>query len=298
MKQLPLFDGSIDETKRNSYFSEMLKSLNVNYGSGWPDRFGVSLRNWLRNQNQQPITTLSLFTGGGGLDIGFADAGFHSLEMVEIERKYSKTLEVNAGTSRLFSGSKVTCQDIRDYVPDDDLHVDFIIGGPPCQTFSAAGRRASGVSGTTDPRGTLFEEYVRLLMKLQPKGFLFENVYGMMGAQEGEAWEEIKTAFRSAGYIIQYRILDTADYGVPQHRERIFIVGLQAGDYLFPQPTHGPDSEDQQPFFTAGLAVKGVDVSESSIGLGGQYGHLLNGIPPGLNSGLSLESKFAGIVEG
>lgn len=287
MYQLPLFEVastvSIDETKQNSYFNDMLKALNVDYGSGWPDRFGTALRKWLRKQNQQPITTLSLFTGGGGLDIGFADAGFHSLEMVEIERKYTKTLEANSETSKLFAGSNVICQDIRDYVPTDDFHVDFIIGGPPCQTFSAAGRRAAGVSGTTDPRGTLFEEYVRLLMKLQPKGFLFENVYGMMGAQEGEAWEEIKAAFRSAGYIIQYRILDTADYGVPQHRERIFIVGLQEGDYLFPLPTHGPDSEDNQPFFTAGLAVEGVDVSEATFGLGGQHGHLLNDIPPGLN---------------
>lgn len=203
--------------------------------------------------------------------------------MIEIEKKYVNTLEANSVDGKVFSGSKPLCLDIRDYVPDNDFRVDFIIGGPPCQTFSAAARRAAGVLGTADPRGALFEEYVRLLVKLQPKGFLFENVYGLMGAQEGAAWKAIKAAFKSAGYIIQYRILDTADYGVPQHRERIFIVGLQEGMYLFPRPTHGPDSENNRPFFTAGLAVQGADLSDATYGLGGQYGHLLQDIPPGLN---------------
>lgn len=287
MSQLPLFDvisfPDTDKSSRNPYFQNMLKSLDVEYGPGWPDRFGVAVSEWLRRQGHRPITTLSLFSGGGGLDIAFAQSGFHSLQMVEIEKKYVTTLEANASDQGVLAGAKAICMDICDYFPEDGLSVDFIIGGPPCQTFSAAGRRAAGVLGTTDPRGTLFEEYVRILLKLRPKGFLFENVYGMMGAQEGEAWEQIKAAFKSAGYVIQYRILDSADYGVPQHRERIFIVGVQEGEYLFPRPTHGPDSEDDEPFFTAGLAVQGADISDAKYGLRGQYGHLLHDIPPGLN---------------
>src|SRR4030043_1109271 len=101
------------------------------------------------------------------------------------------------------------------------------MGGPPCQTFSAAGRRAAGVSGTTDPRGQLFKEYVRILNQLKPKGFLFENVYAIVGAQGGSAWKEIQEAFKGAGYNLHYRVLDTADYGVPQHRERLIIVGTR-----------------------------------------------------------------------
>src|SRR5581483_4840452 len=155
--------------------------------------------------------------------------------------------------------------------------------GPPCQTFSAAGRRAAGVAGTSDPRGALFEEYIRLLGIIQPKGFLFENVYGITGAQDGQAWREIQTAFKAVGYNLFFRVLDAADYGVPQHRERLFIVGLKEGSYLFPCPTHGPDSPGHEPYFTAGEAVQGADISEASAGLGGRYGHLLNGIPPGLN---------------
>ena len=82
-----------------------------------------------------------------------------------------------------FNNSKVNCIDIREYTGKHLGNIDFIIGGPPCQTFSAAGRRANGVLGTTDARGVLFREYVRLLQELSPVGFLFENVYGIIGAR-------------------------------------------------------------------------------------------------------------------
>jgi DNA (cytosine-5)-methyltransferase 1 len=82
---------------------------------------------------------------------------------------------------------------------------------------------------------------------------------------------------------IHFRVLDAADYGVPQHRERLFIVGLREGSYQFPYPTHGPDSPGCEPFYTAGEAVAGADISEADEGIGGRYGHLLTDIPPGLN---------------
>lgn len=287
MQQLDLFSeyfASKKEQEINDTFQqEIARTLGVQYGPAWTDHFGQQLRHWFYNSEYEPIATLSLFSGGGGLDIGFTDAGFHSLEMVELERKYVQTLEVNAKIGKVFSDVNIVCSDIRDYTPDQNLRVDFIIGGPPCQTFSAAGRRAAGVSGTDDPRGTLFEEYVRILVALQPKGFLFENVYGLTGAQNGIAWDDVKSAFKSAGYNIQYRILDAADYGVPQHRERVFIIGLKEGEFLFPRPTHGPDSRCGQGFFPAGIAVEGVDLSDADAGLGGKYGHLLDDIPPGLN---------------
>jgi len=182
--------------------------------------------------------------------------------------------------------SRVRCIDIRHYSPPPKLAVEFIIGGPPCQTFSAAGRRASGVSGIDDPRGTLFAEYVRLLSKLKPRGFLFENVYGITGAQGGKGWEEIQIAFRQAGYTLYWRVLDAADYGVPQHRERLFIVGVRGNalSYRFPYPTHGPDSAASRPYYTAAQAVHGAE-PENSAGLtiNGRWGHLIAGIPPGLN---------------
>lgn len=282
---------SVDLNSLNSepakvvWFQQMLHSLAVSRGSAWPDRFGQFLRQWMSEQRYSPIKTLSLFSGGGGLDIAFHDAGFEIVQMIELEAKYVQTLVKNSQPGKLLENAQPLCVDIKEFLPNTDLKVDFIIGGPPCQTFSAAGRRAAGVAGTSDARGTLFQEYVRLLNLLQPKGFLFENVYGIIGAQKGKPWQEIQNAFKDAGYTIHSRILDAADYGVPQHRERLFIVGLKEGNYLFPWPTHGPDSPNNQPFYTAGEAVAGIVIPETELGAGinGRYGHLLADIPPGLN---------------
>lgn len=271
-----------EPTNRN-WFQDILATLEVGQEPGWTDNFGKSLRKWLQQQDIAPIKTLSLFSGGGGLDIAFHDSGFEIVQMVELEAKYIQTLQKNSQSGKWLEGSRPICTDIRDYSPDPNLKVDFIIGGPPCQTFSAAGRRAAGVPGTTDARGTLFQEYARILKLLQPKGFLFENVYGITGANGGEAWQEIQEAFREVGYSIYFRILDAADYGVPQHRERLFIVGLKQGKYLFPYPTHGFDSLDHCPYYSAAKAVEGADISDIESGLGGRFGHLLEDVPPGLN---------------
>lgn len=283
MKQIPLFQHEDVLADEQVWFDEILKSLDLEEKPGWPDEFGAAIRGWLAENKHRPIKTLSLFSGGGGLDIAFHDVGFDVTLMVEIEEKYVDTLRANAGTGKVLDNSNPLCMDIRDFEPPSDLKVDFIIGGPPCQTFSAAGRRAAGVKGIEDPRGTLFEEYVRILKTLKPKGFLFENVYGIVGAQNGEPWRAIVNAFEEAGYGLHYRILDSADYGVPQHRERLFIIGLRNGTYDFPYPTHGPDSIGKKPFYTASEAIKGCDTFSVKEGLGGKYGHLLNDIPPGLN---------------
>lgn len=285
MQQLSLNLELIKSELANNanWFQNILAILKVREETAWTDNFGKSLRQYLRQKGIAPVKTLSLFSGGGGLDIAFHDSGFEIVQMVELEAKYIQTLQKNSQPGTLLEGSKPICIDIKHYSPDPDLQVDFIIGGPPCQTFSAAGRRAAGVTGTTDSRGKLFQEYVRILKSLQPKGFLFENVYGITGANGGKAWQEIKDAFQEVGYNIYFRILDAADYGVPQHRERLFIVGLKHGKYLFPYPTHGFDSLNQQPYYSAATAVKGADTSDIETGLSGRFGHLLDDIPPGLN---------------
>jgi len=282
MQQMSLFTV-LDKGKT---FSEICDILGCeNNTPGWPDHFGIAIKKWLTENNIMPIRTLSLFSGAGGLDIGFSDAGFDIVSSVEIERKFCDTLELNTGEGKRFNNSKVNCIDICEFSGKDLGKIDFIIGGPPCQTFSAAGRRANGVLGTTDARGKLFREYVRLLDELSPKGFLFENVYGIIGAQGGKAWKEILQAFSDVGYKLFYRIVDAADYGVPQHRERLLIVGLKDGKFKFPRPTHGPDSLDEEPFYNAETAIEGVISAETdeSNRLGGRYAHLLNNIPPGLN---------------
>lgn len=282
MQQMSLY-SMIDQGKT---FSSVCDSVGCeNNSPAWPDEFGKAVSTWLTDNKIEPIKTLSLFSGAGGLDIGFTDIGFDIVSFVEIEKKFCETLELNTGVGKRFRHSKVNCIDIREFTGEGLGRIDFIIGGPPCQTFSAAGRRANGVLGTTDARGVLFREYVRLLKNLSPKGFLFENVYGIVGAQNGEAWKEILQAFSEVGYKLFYRIVDAADYGVPQHRERLLIVGLKDGIFKFPRPTHGPDSLDQNPFYNAETALEGVVSQETdeSNRLGGRYANLLDAIPPGLN---------------
>ncbi len=224
-------------------------------GPAWPDRFGDWLTTWVDKSVKHPVRTLSLFSGAGGLDIGFHQAGFHAVEMVELDDRFVATLHANCGDDGVFAEARPVCRDVCGYIPPNDEPVDFIIGGPPCQTFSAAGRRAGGVLGTTDARGLLFMAYVSLLKRLKPRGFLFENVAGITGANGGRDWLEICDAFRSAGYRVTHRVLDSADFGVPQHRERMFIVGAREREFAFPRPTHGPDSAGAVPHYSAATAV-------------------------------------------
>jgi DNA (cytosine-5)-methyltransferase 1 len=279
--QQTLFEVEKICTKK-SWFSDALEKLQFSEVSGWPDLFGDALTEWNNKTDKHRIRVLSLFSGAGGLDIGFHDAGFQIVECNEIEKDFAATLSANSVMGKRLEGSKVVCMDINNYDPLLDK-IDFIIGGPPCQTFSAAGARAAGVNGTDDERGNLFKQYVRILKKLKPEGFLFENVYRIVGAQNGEPWNEIQQAFRDAGYKLYWRILDTADFGVPQFRERLIIVGLKSGEYKFPCPTHGPDSIDNRPFYTASHAVESVVSTMSGSIIGGRHGHLLCDIPPGLN---------------
>ncbi|MDA7527928.1 DNA cytosine methyltransferase [bacterium] len=283
IKQQALFS----EKKSADYFDALCESLKVELFSAWPDAFGDSLYQWASTSGNNPIRTLSLFSGLGGLDIAFHDAGFDVLTLLEIDARFAKTLEANVGAKQYLGDAEVLCMDVREFNPPD-MHIDFIIGGPPCQSFSAAARRASGVTGINDHRGVLFREYARIIKALGPRGFLFENVAGITSANNGKAWIDIKNAFKEVGYNVYYRILDAADFGVPQHRERMFIVGVQnkAGKFLFPRPSHGPDSRANRPFYNAGIATRSTNDS-NSMGevdtVGGRYAGLLEQIPPGLN---------------
>lgn len=274
--------SDIGSCRQAGWFSSALAALNVVEESRWPDRFGDALRRWNSNKSQLKVTAISLFSGGGGLDIGFHDAGFQLIECNEIDPTFAATLQINSSEGKYLEGAKIVCQNIDRYRPSVQ-QVDFIIGGPPCQTFSAAGARVAGVNGTDDDRGNLFLQYARILEILKPKGFLFENVYRIIGAQSGKPWKQIQETFRAIGYKLYWRILDAADYGVPQFRERLIIVGLKEGKFLFPFPSHGPDSPDCHEYYTAGRAISGIDTSHCKIGIGGRHGYLLNDIPPGLN---------------
>ena len=113
------------------WFDEALRVLNVKGGPRWPDEFGKAIDKWFKRNDLKQIPTLSLFTGAGGLDIGFHDSGFHSQEMVEIEKRFVDTLVENTNKGKCFFGANAKCIDIREYNPSKEINVDFIIGGPP-----------------------------------------------------------------------------------------------------------------------------------------------------------------------
>lgn len=233
-----------------------------------------------------PIT-LSLFSGAGGLDIGFHRVGFRIVGCVEVEKDFCQTLELNLGKN-LDAHCQIINTDIRELIPEDIVseHIDFIIGGPPCQSFSAIGRRAGGIEGALDKRGNLFEHYCRLVEYFQPRGFLFENVRGILSSNQGKDWERIVKTFASLGYQLSYRVLDCADYGVPQHRERLIMVGTQFGltPFKFPKPIHGPDSSGKVPYVSALQAIADLqDPLEPVHSYSGKYGKLLEEVPPGHN---------------
>ena len=113
-------------------------------------------------------------------------------------------------------------------------NIDIFIGGSPCQSFSIIGKRG----GLEDARGTLFYEYARLVKEMQPKVFVYENVPGMLVHDGGNTWKVIQNVFKSLGYKIKYQVLNSKDYGIPQNRKRLFVVGIkkQYPDFSFPEP--------------------------------------------------------------
>jgi DNA (cytosine-5)-methyltransferase 1 len=276
-RQLQLFT----DVKIANYYSEFCQYL-AGVAELNPDEFGKALRSWSAKSGHR-IQTIGLFSGAGGLDIGFEDAGFEILENVEIEKRFVATMLKNKENGQYFRNAKVNCIDIRQYSPPNGTKIDFIIGGPPCQSFSSAGRRAAGVKGTNDERGTLFEEYVRILGDLQPAGFLFENVYGILGAQKGEAIKLIEKAFEDVGYTLSHKVLDAADYGTPQHRERLIMVGVRKGKFRFPRPTHGPDALDLEHLSSRDALIGCASLVGSNHFVNGRFGHLLVEVPNGLN---------------
>ncbi len=158
---------------------------------------------------------LSLFTGAGGLDLGFENAGFDVVWANEFDKVIWETFETN------FSHSKLDKRSIID-VPSSEIPDGFgIIGGPPCQSWSEAGAGR----GINDKRGKLFYEYIRIIKDKEPLFFLAENVSGILSLRHKEAFENILKEFKKLNYNVGYTLLNANDYDVPQDRKRVIIVG-------------------------------------------------------------------------
>ena len=193
------------------------------------------------------MTTIDLFSGCGGLSLGFKMAGFHSLLASDIDENCEKTFCCN------FPEVPFIRKDITRITKEEVDAIlgrqapDVIIGGPPCQGFSLANKNRNKVAD--DPRNRLFYHFVKFIDWYGPKAFVMENVKGLLSMRGGEVIKTIEEAFAEAGpgYIVEKRVLCAKDYGVPQSRERVIIIGLRKDLHLvptFPEPIPGEITVD------------------------------------------------------
>lgn len=172
---------------------------------------------------------LSLFSGCGGLDLGFEKAGFEIPIANEFDKTIWETYMVNHPDTQLIKG------DIRNIKSEDFPDgIDGIIGGPPCQSWSEAG----SLKGINDSRGKLFYDYIRILKDKQPKFFLAENVSGMLARRHSQAVKNIIEMFKDCGYNVSVNLVNAKDYGVAQERKRVFFIGFRNDlkiDFSFPE---------------------------------------------------------------
>jgi DNA (cytosine-5)-methyltransferase 1 len=160
----------------------------------------------------------TFFSGAGGLDLGFRQAGFDCIWANEYDKEIWETYEKNH-PSTILDRRSLTEVEAND-VPD----CDGIIGGPPCQSWSGAG----ALRGIKDKRGQLFYDFMRILSDKQPKFFLAENVSGMLLPVHKQALDNIKEMFKECGYNLSFQLLNASDYGVPQDRKRVFFIGYRS----------------------------------------------------------------------
>lgn len=183
---------------------------------------------------------ISLFSGAGGLDLGFHKAGFKTLTANEYDKKICPTFKAN------FPEVDLIEEDIRK-IPSERFpdNIIGIIGGPPCQSWSEGG----SLKGIKDARGQLFYEYIRILRDKQPLFFVAENVSGMLAKRHAEAVSCFIKLFEEAGYDINLKMLNANDYDVPEDRDRVFYIGFRKDlgihDYKYPSPqTYRPTLRD------------------------------------------------------
>ncbi len=175
--------------------------------------------------NSHQSTVIELFAGAGGLALGLEKAGFHSLGLVEFDRYACDTLRKNRPNWNVIHDdiANISSKDLTEVFGIAKGELDLLSGGAPCQAFSYAGKKL----GLEDTRGTLFYHYALFLKQLQPKVFLFENVRGLLSHDNGRTYQIMKQVFKETGYSIQEKVLNAWDYGVPQKRERLIVLGVR-----------------------------------------------------------------------
>lgn len=176
------------------------------------------------------MNVVSFFAGCGGLDLGFRQAGFNVVWANEYDPTIHETYRLNHPTTQL------NTSDIRKLSPEDIPDCDGFIGGPPCQAWSLGG----SMKGLDDERGRLFLDYIRLIKAKHPKFFVIENVAGIISDKHFKTFRSFLSTLSEADYCVRFSVMNAADYGVPQDRVRVIIVGIRKDipiEFKFPKPT-------------------------------------------------------------
>ena len=248
------------------------------------------------------FSTISLFTGIGGLDFGFEEAGFETRVALEIDKHACRTMRLNRNWSVIEDDiNTVASSAVLEQAGLRPGEADVLIGGPPCQPFSKSGYWARGDAlRLDDPRADTLTGYLRMLRDARPRTFLLENVYGLayQGKDEGLRYilDGIAQINRETGtnYSVAWQMLNTAEHGVPQARERVFMVGSRDGrTFRFPEARFGDPAaidphlfDTVQPYRTAWDAIGDLSepsLEEPGLRVGGKWGDLLPTIPEGQN---------------
>jgi DNA (cytosine-5)-methyltransferase 1 len=243
------------------------------------------------------LSAISLFSGAGGLDLGVERAGYRVLAALEYDHDAAATLRAN------FPHTQVLERDIRTVETRELLNAaglrpgeaDLLIGGPPCTPFSKSGNWLEYKRTGKDTNADLLDHYLRILSEAKPRAFLLENVYGLAYKNHNSFWlKRLRSMFRELGYHVDHRVLLAADYGVPQRRQRLFILGNKDGTPDFPEPTHSGPHETRRdwdrsllPHVTTKQAIgslaKRRKMVEPEEVVKGTFAHLLPEVPPGDN---------------
>lgn len=194
----------------------------------------------LNTSNLKEYSVVELFAGAGGLALGLEQAGFTTKATVEINKWAAKTLMTNRPHWNVIQKDiqEVVNDGIKKYL-EDDIEIDLLSGGYPCQSFSYAGKKL----GLEDTRGTLFYDFAEILKEIQPKMFLAENVKGLVSHDQSRTLKVMLNVFKEVGYEVDYEVLNSLHYGVAQKRQRIVIIGTRKDirkkidfDYSYPKP--------------------------------------------------------------
>lgn len=203
-------------------------------------------------RNGDEIRVLSLFSGCGGMDFGVEAAGGHVIFSNDVLADACETLK------KYFPGADIRNADIASIIAFPN--VDVVVGGYPCQSFSMAGNREP----EKDERTSLYKQFLRVINIVRPKYFVAENVSGLQQLSSGTFLKEQVEAYGEAGYNVSHQVLNAKDYGVPQSRKRLFIVGVRKDLnqlFKFPSPTHGKETKTSgplKPYISHGDAIKNL----------------------------------------